>query len=404
MPVIASGVLKQLRYKAESTFGVAPGASAAQLLRRVSSSLDLSKDTYKSAELRPDLQINDFRHGVRRVTGNIKGELSAGTYKDFFAQALRRDFVAGVTISGASITIAGAGPTYTVTRAAGSYISDGFKIGDVIRLSVGAFNAANLSKNLMIIALTATIATVIVLNGSVLVAEGPIATSTVTVAGKKTYAPQTGHTDKSFSIEHWFSDITQSELFTGCKVNNMDIQLPPTGLSTLDMAFIGQNITTATAQYFTSPTAATGTTAEAAVNGVLVAGGSQIAICTGLNFKINGGYADDAVVGSNQVAAIFPGRIEIDGQFAAYFQDNVLRDYFVNETEISLMVALTADGTAAADFQSFIFPRIKLGAANKSDGEQGVIVTFPFQALFNNAGGAATTSEQSTLVTQDTQA
>src|SRR5258708_11895722 len=128
MPAIASGVLKQLRYKAEPNFGVAPGTGGAQLLRRVTSSLDLSKDVYKSAERRPDLQVKDYRHGVRRVTGNVKGELSAGTYKDFFAQFLRRDFVAGVAAAGASFTIAGAGPTYTVTRLAGSYLADGFKI------------------------------------------------------------------------------------------------------------------------------------------------------------------------------------------------------------------------------------------------------------------------------------
>ena len=39
---IAAGVAKQLRYKVEATFGTAPGASGAQVLRRVNSNLDLS--------------------------------------------------------------------------------------------------------------------------------------------------------------------------------------------------------------------------------------------------------------------------------------------------------------------------------------------------------------------------
>ena len=86
---IAAGVAKQLRYKVEATFGTAPGASGAQVLRRVNSNLDLSKDTYQSAEIRTDYQIADMRHGVRRVGGNIKGEISPGTYKDFMTMAMK---------------------------------------------------------------------------------------------------------------------------------------------------------------------------------------------------------------------------------------------------------------------------------------------------------------------------
>jgi hypothetical protein len=92
----ATGVAKQLRYKAESTWGTAPGASGAQLLRRVTSTLDLKKQTYRSNEIRSDYQVNDMRHGVRSVEGTINGELSPGTYKDFLAAAVRKAFVATV--------------------------------------------------------------------------------------------------------------------------------------------------------------------------------------------------------------------------------------------------------------------------------------------------------------------
>ena len=178
--VASSGVFKQLQYKAEVTYGTAPAASGAQLLRRVESTIDLSKDTYSSNEIRTDFQVADFRHGVRRVGGNIKGELSPKTYADFMAACLRRDFAAVTPITALSVTLAGSGPTYTLSRASGWW-TDGVKAGDVIRLSVGLLNAANLSKNLLIVALTQTVATVIPLNGVALVAEGPITGCTVTV-------------------------------------------------------------------------------------------------------------------------------------------------------------------------------------------------------------------------------
>ena len=220
----ASGLFKQVIYKKEVAYGVVPAAASGQLIRRVESSIDLTKDSYQSNEIRPDFQIADFRHGVRKVDGSINGELSPKTYSDFMAASLKRLFTAGASVAGASVTIAGAGPTYTVTRAAGSYLTDGFKIGDVIRLTVGGLNAANINKNLMITALTATVATVIVVNGVAMVAEGPIATTTITAFGKKTWTPLTGHTDESFSVEHYYADLVQSEVFSGCKPTSIAVE------------------------------------------------------------------------------------------------------------------------------------------------------------------------------------
>jgi hypothetical protein len=92
---------------------------------------------------------------------------------------VRRAFAAVAAITGLSITIAGSGPTYTVTRAAGSWLTDGVKVGQVGRLTAGSFNAANLNKNL-VICVTATVLTVMPVNGVALVAEGPIAAATWT--------------------------------------------------------------------------------------------------------------------------------------------------------------------------------------------------------------------------------
>lgn len=401
---IASGIAKQVRYKAESAYNTAPGASGAQSLRRVESSINVEKDTYASAELRTDYQISDFRHGTRRTSGSIKGELSPLTYADFMAAALRKDFVAGVSAASLSLTIAGAGP-YTVTRATGSWLTDGFKAGDVVRITAGSVNASNLNKNLYVVSLTATVLTVVVPNASAMVAEGPIASCTCSVTGKKTYTPTTGHTDKSFAIEHWFSDIAQSELYLGCKASALDIQLPPTGLATIGVDVMGSgSVTTGTSAYYTSPTAPTTTGIAAAVNGLLYIGATAVATCTGLSLRVDGGYSGDPVVGSNFMPGIFPGRVNVTGQFTAYFENATFRDAFLNETELALSALLTSDNAAAANFLAFNLPRIKLGSASRSDGEKGLILTANFQALYNGSGGTGISSEATTLSVQDSAA
>lgn len=406
---LATSVFKTVAYKIESVFGTAAGASGAQLLRRSESSLNTKKDTFKSSEVRPDWQIADLRHGVRRVDGAIKGDLSPGTYKDFFAAALRKIFAADTPSTSLSITIAaGTAPAYTITRSTGSWITDGVNLFDVGRLTAGTFNAANLNKNLMVIGVTALVLTVIVINSSALVAEDPIATATWTPTGKKTFMPSTGQTDSSFSIEHWFADIAQSELFLGCKINNFDLSIPPSGMATVQFGFIGQDMQSAQAQYYTTPAALTTTGLVAGVNGVLLAGANPnapLAICTGVSIKCALNISGDPVVGAQHVAGLFPGTMMVSGSFTAYFQDVVFRDAFLNETEQSLAIALTTNNSANADFMVFALPRIKTTSADKAGAAgKGIIQTFNFEALMNVNGGAANYGDITTLMIQDSQA
>lgn len=400
----ASGVFKQVSYKVESTYGTMPSASAAQAMRRVTSSLNLSKDTYQSNEIRTDFQVADFRHGLRKVGGTIAGELSAKTYGDFIAAALKKDFVAGVAVASASITVGGVAGAWTITRAAGSFLTDGVKIGDVVRLTAGAFNAANLNKNILVTGLTATVATGVVLNASALVAEGPIASATVTVVGKKTMVPQTGHTDKSFAIEHWHPDVPASEVFTGCKVSKVSFSLPATGMATVSVEFAGKDATPNATQYFTSPTVATTTGCMAAVNGVVMVGSASGGTITGMTLDIASAQSSEPGIGSNTADQAATGRVVVTGQITAKFDSTALRDAFYNETEISAYGVFTANNAANSDFVAFSIGRLKLSGADKDDGEKILITTLPFQALLNTSGGAALATDLTTISVQDSAA
>ena len=411
----AAGVFKQLAYKVESTYGSAPTQASAQALRRVQSTVDLTKETYQSNEIRTDLQMADFRHGVRRVQGKLTGELSPGTYKDFFSYALKRDFAAVSASTGVSVTIAASGSYYTITRAAGSFLTDGYKVGMVIRLSVGSLNASNINKNLLILAIgSATVLTVTPLNGSAMVAEGPIATTTITAVGKVTYVPTSSHTDKSFALEHWYSDLSQSELFLGCKIARIGLALPPTGIATIDMDVVGQDFADTTAkrgavalsaQYFTTPTAATTSGVLAAVNGRIFSGGAVLANVTGFSLDVACNFTGDPVVGQNTVPAQFAGRVLVQGQLTAYFDSVTQRDAFVNETISDVGVALSADNSATSEFVSLHLPAVKFGGSAKDDGEKGLVQTIPFQALMDTTGHATTAdTHMTTLMCQDSAA
>lgn len=398
---IATGVAKQLIYKVQPALGTKATAASAQLLRRVSSSLELTKNTFQSNEIRTDYQISDFRHGSRSVSGSIDGELSPGTYEDFFASALRRDFAAVSDITGASVTITGSGAPYTIARGSGSFLTDGIKVGDVIQLSVGTLNAANINKNLLVASVVALELTVYPLNGSDMTAEGPIASTTISVVGKKTYTPTTGHTNKYYTIEQWYSDISQSESFVDCKVNTAAVNITPDGMATVSFGMLGRNMDIDSSQYFTSPTAATTSGVTAGANGLLMVDGVTVGNVTGISFDVNGNMSTKEVVGSNVTPDVFAGSVTVSGQLTILFEDATYTNMFANETEASVVIALTTDNTASADFIAFTMPRIKAGGNSKDDGQQGLTQTVPFTALLNGDGGAGTSSEQTTLSIQD---
>jgi hypothetical protein len=394
---IASGINKKVVYKKETTWSVLPGPTGGQSLRNVTSGLDLKKDVYGSNEKRDDYQKADVRHGTRKIDGSINGELSCGTYKDFMAAVVRAAFVTAAT-TGALTTISAVAAT-GFARTGGSFITDGFKVGQVVR-ATGMTATGNNGRNLLITSLTATAMNGVFLDGGAAVAVSAAgASTTILSAGKTATMAIASHTDDSFSIEHWYSDVAQSEVFTGCKVAKLGIKLPATGMATLQIDFMGRDMVTAQAAYYTTPAAQTTSGTLAAVNGALFVGTTQVGLLTSLDFDVNGNMSTDAVVGSNTTPDVFEGPMDVTGNMTVYFQDATFRDLFLNETEASIVAAFTANNSGTADFMAFTMPRIKAGGATKSDGIKGLMLTMPFTALRPITAPAGT--YDSTLAVQD---
>ena len=391
---ISKGTAKQVAYKKETTFGTLAGNTSGKLLRRVTANFNLVKEAYESAEIRVDRQVADFRHGVRSAEGTLNGELSSASYADFMGSVVGKDFATVSLGAAVQTTVTAVGTTYALVRATGSWLTDGLRVGMVVR-ATGLTTTGDNAKNLLVASLTATNAVVVPLNGSTLTAQGTASSVTLAAPGKQTFVPATGHTDDSYTVEEFYSDIAQSEVYTGMKVNSVAVQLPATGLTTVDIGFAGKDLTqTGTTQYFTSPTAQNSNGIFAAVNGVMLVNGAPVALITSADFNMERATENATVVGSNSVADIFTGRIRVTGNMSVYFQDAAFRDYFDDETPVSIVLTVTADSTASSNFVGFTLPKVKLGSFTKDDGELGIVASASFQGLLNDvttAGLAATT-------------
>lgn len=404
---LSEGVQARLAYKAYATGVISsgtqpvsssdPGASSAQVLRRVSASLKLAKDTFQSDEVRTDRQIGDYRHGLRRVTGSISGEFSPATYWDMIEAAFRGTAAAAITSDQSDLTsVAADNSTSKFTFAGGNPVTLGYRVGDIIRFASLA-DADNNAKNFLILGFGGSN------NREVTVYPAPDTMSpdtsfSVATVGQTVYVPASGHVQRKFAFEIYHEDVDVARLFTECRVAGLTVDLPATGMSTIEIPVMGRDMEIyedSAAPFFTSPTAATTTGIFAAVNGAIYMNGTRIGVVTGLNIQLDDAPSSDAVVGQNFAPEVFLGRANVTGQVTAFFEDADLVNNFLDEDEIAILVYLTTNNDVNAPAVSIHLPRVKLGDADVGvSGEGGQILTMPFQALLyqgSTAGVVATT-------------
>lgn len=84
----ATGARHGLSYVPEVTFGTTPGTPSMKNYRQTGNTLGLQKDGTVSAELRSDRMIPFYRHGRRRVAGNVNVELSYGAFDTVFEHVM----------------------------------------------------------------------------------------------------------------------------------------------------------------------------------------------------------------------------------------------------------------------------------------------------------------------------
>jgi hypothetical protein len=404
---VAQGINRTFAYKKQSGLGSSASGSGGTLMRRVTANLNVTKDSYENNEIVSHQQGTGFTYGIAKTGGTLNGLLSGTTWMPFLGSLLRKDPAATSAISSLSLTIAASGSNYTITRGSGDFLTGGIKIGDVIQLSGGSLNSNNVAKNIVVVGVTSTVITGNVLkSGGTLTAEGPIASCTVTVMGKKSWVPTTGFTNDYYTFEDFDSDLTLSRIYPDLQIGQADIQVPATGNVTSNFNLVGLGACSKSgAQVLTSPSAAPSTAVFGAVAGAVYVAGVRYGTITSMNLTINGNVTQgEAVIGSAVIADVQRGRIVVTGSFSAVFDAETLSTPFDNETATSLILVLADDRTDAANTMAFVMSSVKLSSAERDDGEKQLVSTFNFTAAYNGNGGASLANHATIISIQDSQA
>lgn len=402
---IAKGIKKQTIIGLQTGIGVPKVGAGLQILRRSNSVFSLDTATTANDEIVSHFQDTGVTYGEKSTSGTITGVLSPTTYQLPIEGIMRKLFTAGASSTGVSLTTAGSAGAWTLTDAASTFLTDGIKAGDVVRVTAGAVDSGTLNNNLFVISATETVLTAATLNDSAIVAEGPIASVTIAVTGKKSLAPLTAHTDSYFTFEEWYSDLTRSEVFPDCKISTIGFSVPATGNVPITIGVVGTGQrTVAASQSSTSPTAETTTPPVQGTRGFIYVNGAIVGCVTSADINLDSTIAPTgATLGDAVSCDLTQGRLKVSGTMNAQFTSAALQVLYDAETPVSAVIIVASDTTNDSEFMGLSMGRIKLTGDTPDDGEVAVSRTYPFTAELNSAGGAALAWDETILTIQDSE-
>lgn len=314
----------QLAAIEESTWGTTP-ASALQAIRYNSENLGLRKETQRSEEVRSDRQTTDIVEVGKNTDGGFDFEASAGAHDMFFEGLMNNSFSSSSSFSG----------SVTAQNSDNSFNSSGFPslVAGQFVLVTGMTNAAN---NGWFEVVSAT-SSKITVTGASLTDEGP--TASVTVSDSTLV---NGTTEKSYTLEKYFSDITQYYAVKGCRVDSLSLTIASRQRVTGTFQFMGSQgvMAQATAGSGAYSAAPTGPVMNASTNVARVTEGGA-ALGAGvyvqsleINFNNNTRVVDG--VGSDEAVAIGTGRFNVTGTMNVLFEDEVIFEKYLNHTQTAI--------------------------------------------------------------------
>lgn len=382
-------------------------ASDAKKSRRKNFSVNFTKNIFESGEKTTDFMESDFGHGQFIVSGDLNGNLYAGEWQREFEAICRRDMTAAGTTtasSGDGFTIS----SNVVTRANGanSFITDGHRVGHVVRLA-GLTATADNNREAFISALTATTATLVPLDGIAFANVGTAdENATMTGVGQYTYIPETGHTEPCYTLEDHHKDIDVSSMYYDFRWTKMSLKLAPNSYADITFSGMGTGYnddkSSAAAPYFTSPAEPTTYRALTGIRALLFINNVPVPIATNFSIEIDlSGMAPEVIASQISPDVFYGPRAKIRGDLTALLKDLTLRTAFRNESEVPIFIAMYSPGSSNRQFVSFYMDRVKINANTKDDPDSAINQSGSYAALKPDA---ATGKVASSIMIQDSQA
>lgn len=340
--------------------------------------VNLTKATLESEEIDADGQDTDLRHGFNRVQGSLGFQFGLKDYDDPIELVMQNSFGA-VNVTGGPLFAAVGGGSAGFTRTAGSFITDGFRPGDIIRTS--GFDSTINNGDWLVLTVGAGFLVVYDPNQTI-VSETSVGGTgrTISYPGRRV---DVGTDLTTVTLERAFLDILRYQPFHGCGFDSWQMNVQPESMVGGSFGILGLRAAAMASSPLSSSAIVepTGNSPMDAFTGVIFENGAATAVATAVSFTLARNMSLNPVIGSEFSPDLFPGQAKGNATLTAYFENEGLFNRFVNETESSMWFKFP-DPNNPLSFISIVFPRIKYTGADMDPPQQGPVpIEMPFRFL-----------------------
>lgn len=325
----------------ESTPNTTPSTYTHQLLELTSQSIQHNMQKTRSTIITSDRQLKDSARLSRSSGGGLSTELTYPTVDEALWTAIRASMCSAAelttaTVANCSSTVA----SEDITRASGSFVSDGFTVGDLVIVS----GSADPDDNVI-----APVAVVAALTLTLRLADGYAFTlaNAAALTVKKFYVMPNGLTRRYYSVEMAWLDTQKMIGWTGQTFDTMDISASIGSITTISFGLYGisgtaANMVSSTQGFAGTPTYVTVTNNPVfdpvGVIAVVIQGTTYP--CNSFSLNVRNGARPKPQFGSPFAASVNIGQFEVSGSFSAYFEVVTLLSLLEADTTVDIYVVM----------------------------------------------------------------
>lgn len=369
MTVYQSNSNGRVAYAFQSGLGTkALAAASSKILRTAGGNgIKLTKASTASAEVRNDGMSTRGRHGAQKTASDYNAEMSLGSH-DPIIEALMRGTWDAVTLSATEADMTSVTTeANAIVATAGSWLTKGFRTGDVIR-ATDLSDAENNGRNIRLTNVTALrleTAETLTVNAT------PDTAFTITRPGKRIINPAS-LVKRYCTLEEYEGDIDQSTVLTDFVWGTAKLSMGPNGIIMFDPGGIGtgriEALDPADSPCFSGPVATTGTP-MAVVDATIRWKNEDLVELTSFDLSMDIQPSAPDTFGSGQIKYapdVFTGPLQVSMNLTMLRKSLQALQDFIAEEQYSLHV-LAVDNTAEPkDFLSITVPNFTLGSADPS--------------------------------------
>jgi len=316
------------------------------------------------------------RTGTVNASVSVSGKFRPECLDDIIEAAAQGTWAVKYTISGMTVTVAAETSGFSFTRGAGSYITDGVEVGDIITFS--GFEAPHTANNGTFEVTAVDSATKITCGNATGLSAVTDAASIAATTGQD-YV-KVGSTRRAVAWEVYHSDTDEYVRIIDTEIASFSISLAPNGDVTFQLEAVGGKELDLGANIGDPVAGATYTETSKpffdSFNGTVSLEGETGIYFSSMNPSINNQSTPLFALGSRHPFAASHGKMVGDMSMTAYYTDKTIKSKYQNETSLDLKIRVKYEDQDLVDtsFYEFEYPSCKITNFGRPIGGSGELV------------------------------